>query len=570
MPYDCIIRGGLIYDGTGRTPYVADIGIADGLICEIGKLANEGVRVVDADGASVTPGFIDLHTHYDGQVSWSNRLTPSTYHGVTTAILGNCGVGFAPVRSGAWETLIELMEGVEDIPEIVLISGIERGWESFEEYIEFLALRHYDVDFGVQIPHGALRLYVMGERAMRLEIASAEDRQVMADLVARGLRAGAVGFSTSRTLNHKTATGEPMPSLCADLEELGAIADAIKMVGTGVMQFISDFSPSVRVEYELIEEVVRRSGSKGTISLSQRRESPNKWRELLDLMTVSERHGIDIRAQIAPRAIGILFGVDTSRGPLHNSVTFNGLQHYPLEKRVEILKDVAVRGRILAEVLESGGWCDPTRHNEPIDYNRVYELGDPPNYEPGGAMCLAARAKDLGTSPLAVAYDSILKHGGRGLLMMPFSNYSDGNLDVVREMLVHERSLIGLGDGGAHVGMICDASFPTFLLSYWGRDRSSGTIAKEQLIRKLTSDNARAVGLADRGSITIGQRADINILDFDAIRARAPRIVYDLPGGGARFVQTANGYLSTLVNGVVTYVNGIATEELPGRIIRKH
>ncbi len=561
---DLIIRGGTLIDGSGGERYSADVAVRDGVITGIGKVDGRGREELDAAGALVTPGFVDIHTHYDGQATWSQRMAPSSHHGVTTVVMGNCGVGFAPVRPTDHDLLVELMEGVEDIPGVVLKEGVPWAWESFPEYLDYLAERQFDMDIGAQLPHAALRVYVMGQRGADREPATAEDVAEMRRLTAEAVRAGAMGFSSSRTLNHRSSTGAPTPSLTAEIDEMVGIANGLKDAGAGVMEMISDFG-DLAAEFNLLEDMVSVSGRPMSISLAQGL-SPNGWRKILDRIDQASARGHMMRGQVAPRPIGILFGLSASLTPFTGRPTFMALNALPLNEKLARLKDPEVRAKILAEPVSpgfeglhkrmDGGW-------------KLWELGDPPDYEPAPEVSVAARAERAGADPYAMAYDLLLENDGRTMLYSPFANYADGNLDCCRDMLLAENTVPGLGDGGAHVGIISDASFVTTLLAHWGRDRSRGErIPLEVLVKRQSHDTARAVGLTDRGLLAEGMKADINLIDFDNLRVRAPEMVTDLPSGGARLEQKADGYLATVVSGRVTYRDGEATDALPGRLIR--
>lgn len=561
---DLIIRGGTVIDGTGASRITADVAVTAGTITEIGQISGRAAREIDASGALVTPGFVDIHTHYDGQATWSNRMAPSSHHGVTTVVMGNCGVGFAPVRPTDHDLLVELMEGVEDIPGAVLQEGVPWAWESFPEYLDFLAGRQFDMDLGAQLPHAALRVYVMGQRGADREPASSEEIAEMQRLTAEAIRAGAMGFTSSRTLNHRSSKGAPTPSLTAELQEMLGIASGLKDAENGVMEMISDFA-DLDAEFSLLKDMVATSGRPMSISLAQGL-SPNGWRKILGLIEQASDSGLTMRGQVAPRPIGIIFGLSASLNPFVGRPSYMEIASLPLAERLVALKDPARRQRILSEPISKGfeGLF------ERMDGGRkLWVLGDPPDYEPAPEASLGARASAADRDVWDLVYDSLLEGDGKQMLYTPFANYADNNLDCCREMLLHKDTVPGLGDGGAHVGIISDASFVTTLLTHWGRDRSRGAqIPLEVLVRRQSHDTARAVGLEDRGVLLPGMKADINLIDFDNLRVRAPEIVHDLPAGGARLEQRADGYLATLVSGEVTYENGVATEALPGRLIR--
>jgi N-acyl-D-aspartate/D-glutamate deacylase len=562
--HDLIIRGGTVVDGTGAPGRTADVAISGGVITDVGAVAGSAARTVDADGLLVTPGFVDIHSHYDGQASWGERMIPSSWHGVTTVVVGNCGVGFAPVRPSDHQRLIELMEGVEDIPGAVLDEGLAWNWQSFPEFMDALAGRPFDVDVAVQVPHGALRLHVMGERGARREPATRDDIDRMAAIARDAVAAGALGFSTSRTLNHRTSRGEPTPTLTAEADELVGIAEAIGTTGQGVLQVVSDFG-DVEGEFGIFRQMAEASGRPLSFSLLQVRG--RTWRRLLDLLTQANADGVTMTGQVAPRAVGVLFGLQCTLNPLLANPVYREIAGQPLADQVAALRDPAFRARVFdaaaarrADGGSGGGMLQ--------SFERIFELGDPPDYEPDPASSIAARAQREGRDPLELAYDLMLVDDGRAFLYFPILNYDDGNLDAAGEMLAHPHTVVGLADGGAHVGTICDASFPTTLLTHWGRDRARGRLEIPFLVHRHTQATARTVGLLDRGVLAPGYRADVNVIDFDQLTARRPEMRYDLPAGGKRLVQVAEGYMATIVNGAVTYESGEATGPLPGRLIR--
>ena len=563
--HDMVIRSGSVIDGTGQGAFTADVAIKDGLIVEVGKVSGAGAREVDAYGALVTPGFVDIHTHYDGQATWSNRMSPSSHHGVTTVVMGNCGVGFAPVRPTDHDLLIELMEGVEDIPGVALSEGLSWEWESFPDYLDYLSKRQFDMDIGAQLPHAALRVYVMGQRGADREPATAEDVLEMRRLTEQAMRAGALGFTSSRTLNHRSVRGAPTPTLQAEYDELVGMASALHSSGRGVMEMISDFD-DLDAEFSLLESMVRAAGRPMSISLAQG-ISDHGWRKVLGKIESASDAGIAMRGQVAPRPIGILLGLTTTLSPFTTRPSFSEVAKLPMAERVAALSDPLRKARILEE---------PTGHGfmrlfRLMDEGRkIWLMTDPPNYEPDPKDSLYAQATDRGLDPWSYVYDMLLRNQGNALLYTPFANYAEDNLDCCRDMILHKDTVMGLGDGGAHVGTICDASFITSLLTHWGRDRTRGEgIDLPTLIKCQSSDTARAVDLTDRGTLEAGMRADVNIIDFDNLNVRLPEIVNDLPAGGARLQQRADGYQMTLVRGEPTYIEGEATDALPGRLVRK-
>jgi N-acyl-D-aspartate/D-glutamate deacylase len=563
--HDLVIRSGSVIDGTGREAFTADVAIQNGQIAEVGQVSGKGHREVDADGALVTPGFVDIHTHYDGQATWSNRMSPSSHHGVTTVVMGNCGVGFAPVRPTDHDLLIELMEGVEDIPGVALHEGLSWEWESFPDYLDFLSKRQFDMDVGAQLPHAALRVYVMGQRGADREPATAEDVAEMHRLTEQAIRAGALGFTSSRTLNHRSVRGEPTPTLQAEYDELVGMAQALHKAGRGVMEMISDFD-DLDEEFDLLKSMVRSAGRPMSISLAQG-ISDHGWRKVLGKIEAASDSGLVMRGQVAPRPIGILLGLTTTLSPFTTRPSYSEVAQLPLAERLAALADPARKARILAEPTGPGFM----RLFRLMDEGRkIWLMTDPPNYEPDPKDSLNAQALAKGLDPWSYVYDTLLQNQGKAMLYTPFANYAEDNLDCCRDMILHKDTVMGLGDGGAHVGTICDASFITSLLTHWGRDRTRGEgIDLPTLIKCQARDTARAVDLTDRGTLEVGMQADVNIIDFDNLRVRLPEIVNDLPAGGARLQQRADGYAMTIVKGQPTYIDGQATDALPGRLVRK-
>jgi len=562
--HDLIVRGGTVLDGTGADARTADVAISDGVVTEVGRVSGTADRTLDADGLLVTPGFVDIHAHYDGQASWGSRMVPSSWHGVTTVVAGNCGVGFAPVHDADHGRLIELMEGVEDIPGVVLDEGLSWDWNTFPEFMDAVGQRAFDVDVALQVPHGALRLHVMGERGAAREAATPEDIAAMARIAAEGIRAGALGFTTSRTLNHRTSRGEPTPTLTAEADELVGIACAIGATGQGVLQVVSDFL-DLEGEFGLFRRMAAESGRPLSFSLVQTRG--DAWRRQLELLSQANAEGVTMAAQVAPRAVGLLFGLTCTLHPLLRNPLWPEIAGLPLAEQVATLRDPAFRERVVAAAAEQRE--DARRRGRLVEgYDAMYALGDPPDYEPDPADSIGARASRAGRDPLDVALDHLLADDGRAFLYVPLLNYADGNLDAAGEMLAHPHTVPGLGDGGAHLGTICDASFPTTLLTLWGRDRDRGRLPLPYLVRQHTADTARTVGLLDRGVLAPGYRADVNLIDFDHLVARRPEMRHDLPAGGRRLVQSAEGYIATVAAGQVTYEHGEPTDALPGRLLR--
>ncbi|HEY1741278.1 MAG TPA: amidohydrolase family protein, partial [Acidimicrobiia bacterium] len=489
MAIDLLIKGGRVVDGTGAPGHTADIAVRDGLIVDVGRVREHAARTIDADGALVTPGFVDIHTHYDGQATWDDRMLPSSAHGVTTVVAGNCGVGFAPVRAEDHDQLVELMEGVEDLPGTVLHEGLSWNWESIAEFLDVLDARRFDVDVATQVCHGPLRLYVMGQRGADREPASAEEIDAMGRIASAGIRAGALGFSTSRTMNHRTSRGEPTPTLTAARDELVGIARAIGGTGAGVLQVVSDFR-DFDDEADTFLEMMRASARPLSFSLVQ--SSPGaRYCGQLELLDRAHAEGLAMRAQVAPRAVGVLVGLEGSVNPLRRLSAYADVAALPLDERARRLCEPATRAGLVAELRAAGVRL-------PLD--RLFVLGDPPDYEPDPNTSIAARAERDGADPLDLLAEFLLADHGRALLYMPFLNYFDGNLDAVGEMLAHPHTVPGLGDGGAHVGTICDASFPTTLLDHWSHEHNNrAPFTIEYLVQQHCRATAETVGLLDRG-----------------------------------------------------------------------
>jgi len=566
--FDLVIRGGNVADGTGGALREADVAVKNGKIAAVGKVSGKGAEEIDVKGLLITPGFVDIHTHYDGQATWDARMQPSSWHGVTTVVMGNCGVGFAPVRQDDHGRLIELMEGVEDIPGAALHEGLKWNWESFGDYLDALEARQRDIDVCAQLPHGALRVYVMGERGAKLEPANEKDIAQMRALTAEAMRAGALGFTTSRTLNHRTVKGDPTPSLRATHEELMGIARGMKDAGAGVFELISDFdNPDPVTEFGMIRGLVQESGRPLSLSLAQAGKSADGWKALLGMIESASKDGLPIRGQVAPRPIGLLLGLQGTLNPFVAHEAFAAIKDKPLSEKVAAMRDPMFRARIMAE--------NDAKQTHPLarrvmQFDQIYPLGNPPNYEPPRDTAISEQAKRTGRDAAELAYDLLLEDEGRAFLFSPFANYTNYNLDCCGEMIAHPDTVMGLGDGGAHVGIISDASYTTYLLTHWGRDRAHGRFDLPYLVKRQTSDTARAVGLLDRGIIAPGMKADINVIDFGKLRVNAPRMAFDLPAGGKRLLQDANGYVATIVSGAVTYRDGKETGALPGKLVRGH
>ncbi len=582
--FDLKITNGTVVDGTGADRFLADVAVADGRIVEVRRrspddpaLEGDATETIDAAGKLVAPGFVDIHTHYDGQISWDSLLEPSSGHGVTTVVGGNCGVGFAPVRPGHEDWLIGLMEGVEDIPGTALTEGIAWGWESYPEYLDVVEKQHFAIDVGSQVAHGAVRAYAMGERGARNEPASPGDIEAMARLVQEAVEAGALGFSTSRTLGHRAIDGEPVPGTYAAEDELFGLGRAMAAGGRAVFELAPQgvagediIAPKKELEWmQRLGAEIDRPISFGMIQVDA---APELWREQLDVSAAAHAAGSQLYPQIAARPFGMLFGFPGHHAFTHRP-TFRRLKaECDREELARRLADPAVKAAILAE---DDLPPDPTKLFDNmfalVQYSlgRIYALGDPPDYEPTPERVVAAIAAERGDNPLSTLYDLMLESDAGAMLMLPFYNYFYGNHDAIREMLLHPAGVVGLSDGGAHCSMICDASYPTFLLTHWARDRHRGEkLALEYVIRKQSHDTAELFGLTDRGVIAHGKKADLNIIDMAALRLHPPRMVHDLPAGGHRLVQGASGYSATIVNGVVTRREGIDTGARPGRLVR--
>jgi N-acyl-D-aspartate/D-glutamate deacylase len=564
--FDLVIRGGVVYDGTGADGVVADVAVKDGRIVEIGAVSGVGAEEIDARDRIVTPGFVDVHTHYDGQAVWSDRLTPSSWHGVTTAVMGNCGVGFAPCRPEDRDALVALMEGVEDIPAAVMHEGLPWQWETFPEYLDTLDAQSRDIDLCALVPHAPVRVYIMGRRALRLEPATTDDIAAMRAIVAEGVRAGAFGVSTSRTIAHRSLAGDPTPTLLARESEILGLTTALADAGRGVFEIVGENSdPEVVGEFQMIRRALERTGVPGVFSLLQSGSQPDndKWRELMAFADAAIADGVSLRPVVAPRSISLLLGLEGSQNPFSGTATYSRIAHLDLPDRVRLMRDPDVRAQILAD--------DPTEFStfplmQRIPYTNMFRFGDPPNYTPSAQDSLDAIARRQRRTPAEVAYDVLLERDGMGFIFVPFANYASGDLSVCEEMLANPNTIMGLGDGGAHVGFILDAGFPTWLLTHWVREKQRFPLAEG--IRRLTSDTADCIGLSDRGRIAVGLRADLNVIDFDRLDFGSVFVGYDLPAGGKRLLQRASGYDATVVAGRVTQRDGEDTGERPGRLVR--
>ena len=564
--YDLIIKNGIIYDGTGDKPFIADIAIKGRKIEAIGELDEVSKQTINAEGKVVAPGFVDIHTHYDGQVTWDPYLRPSTYHGVTTVVMGNCGVGFSPCKPEERDWLISLMEGVEDIPGTALHEGINWQWESFPEYLDILENKPLAIDVGTQIPHGAVRAYVMGQRGINREEATQEEIDRMSQLVKEAIQAGAFGFSTSRTEKHRDSSGALTPSITAHKNELVSIANSIGELNSGVLQGISDFY-DFESEFDIFKEMSQSSGRPISITVEQMDQRPDWWHQLLDGIEAAQNKGINMYGQVPPRATGINMGLEVTLNPFTFYPSFYDLSKKSLEEKVATMRDPKFKKKVLSEQPVSIG--NPLVEEITQSFNKMFRLGDPANYEPDPDSSFEAIAKKQNISPQEVAYDCLLEKEGKALIYHPLFNYLPGNLDFVEKMLNHPYSISGLGDAGAHCGAISDASFPTTLIQHWGRDRTRGKkIPLEKLISMQTLETSRLLGISDRGVLKEGYKADINVIDFDNLTLHEPEVLHDLPAGGRRLVQKASGYEYTIVSGQIAFENGEATGALNGRLIR--
>jgi N-acyl-D-amino-acid deacylase len=566
MTYSLIVRNGTIIDGLGGEPYIGDVAVRDGVITAVGYVNGDTAdREIDANGLLVTPGFVDLHTHYDGQAIWSERLTPSSAHGVTTVVVGNCGVGFAPCRQEDHDVLVDVMAGVEDIPGVVMTEGLPWTWETFPEYMDALDAGRRDIDVAAYLPHSPLRVYVMGQRGADREPATAEDLAKMRELAKEAIEIGALGFASSRLTIHKTESGSPIPSYEAAREEIEQIARGVLDAGGGLLQFVPDipaggYQHVLQTVFDVAEDV----GLPVTFTLVVANAGDPTWPDAINMIEKANAAGGDVTAQLLPRPIGLIIGLQLTANPFVLYPSYREIAHLPLAERVAEMRKPEVRARILA---------DKPGHGHPILYvaqmwDWIFPLDDNPNYEPNPADSIGARARAKGVNPMEEAYDRLLDDEGRAMLLVATSNLERNSLDTVGELLHREDVVLGLGDGGAHYGMICDASYSTYFLAHWARDRKSGRFTVSEAVRELTSVPARIAGLGDRGRIAVGYKADLNVIDHAGLRLHKPMISYDLPAGGRRLDQTADGYVATIVSGEVIAENGVPTEARPGKLIR--
>lgn len=566
MTYDVVIRNGTIVDGLGGEPYVGDVAVAQGVIKAVGSVNGDGAgREIDATGLLVTPGFVDLHTHYDGQSIWSERLTPSSAHGVTTVVMGNCGVGFAPCRQEDHDVLVDVMAGVEDIPGVVMTDGLPWTWETFPEYLDALESGRRDIDVAAYLPHSPLRVYVMGQRGADREPATPEDLAKMRALAKEAIEVGALGFASSRLTIHKTESGSPIPSYDAAREEIEQIARGVVDGGGGLLQFVPDipaggYQPVLQTVFDVAEDV----GLPVTFTLVVANAGDPTWPDAITMIEKANAAGGDITAQLLPRPIGLIIGLQLSANPFVLYPSYREIAHLPLDERVAEMRRPAVRARILAD---KPGVGHPILYVAQM-WDWIYPLGEHPDYEPDPSTSIGARARARGVDPMEEAYDRLLDDDGRAMLLVATSNLQNNSLDTVGELLHRDDVVLGLGDGGAHYGMICDASYSTYFLTHWARDRKVGRFTVAQAVRELTSVPARIAGLGDRGRIAVGYKADLNVIDHAALRLHKPVIRHDLPAGGRRLDQTADGYVATIVAGELIAENGAPTSARPGKLVR--
>jgi N-acyl-D-aspartate/D-glutamate deacylase len=575
MSYDVIIRGGTVVDGTGAAPRTADVAISDGMIAEVGRVSGSARRTIDADGLTVTPGFVDIHTHFDGQATWDPHLTPSCWHGVTTAILGNCGIGFAPVRADRHDWLIELMEGVEDIPGSALAEGLKWEWETFGEYLDALERMPRAVDIGTQIPHAAVRGYVMGDRA--LEAPTGDDLEAMGHAVSDGLQAGALGLSFGRTAGHRSATGEYVPGTFSEEDELAALMAAMAQAGTGVLQVVpagvggemgGDQRHSIDAEIEWITRLGTQYRIPMTFLAMVNEQDPHDWRRWFDDVHRANAAGANVRPQVASRAFGMLMGHQSRMNPFRHRPTYRALMELPFAERIVRLRDPDMKARILAEPQDPSDGPAADRLNRHT-FARLYPLGAGLDYEPAAQNSIAAIAQREGRDPWDVTYDTLLGANGREFLLLPLLNYAGNNYDHLHDMMSDPVSIQGLGDGGAHCGIVCDASMTTYLLSHWVRDRTRGPrLALETAVHRLTGDPAAFYGLGDRGVLAPGLRADVNVIDLERLGLHYPELVTDLPANAGRLIQRSDGYVETMVLGETIVAAGELTDARPGGLVR--
>lgn len=562
--FDLVIRGGTIADGTGGALITGDIAIADGRVVAIGNDLGSGREEIDAHGRIVTPGFVDVHTHYDGQAIWGEELAPSSAHGVTTVVMGNCGVGFAPCRQSDHGMLINVMEGVEDIPGVVMAEGLPWDWETFPEYLDRLDAGKRDIDVAAYLPHSPLRVYAMGERGARREAATEEDLTKMRALTKEAIQAGALGFATSRLSIHKTADGGSIPTFEADIEELKAICGGMTDAGSGTFQIVLDAFVGWDKEYSVIDEVVKACGRPATFTLASGNEGPPRWRAVLDMIAATNARGGQVTAQVMPRPIGLIAGLELTVHPFVLCPSWAKIADLPLAEKVSAMRDPSLRAALLSEEFSEGHPFNALARN----WEWIFPLDNPPDYSPPKSASMADQARARGCLPQEIVYDRLLDTDGKGLFLVALGNFEDASLASAHEMLNHPHCIPALGDGGAHYGAICDASYSTFLLRHFVRDRRDGGIELAQAIHMLTQKAAKAVGLNDRGTLKVGAKADLNVIDMKRLTLHVPEIVHDLPAGGRRLHQRATGYDATIVSGKIIRRMDASTGARPGRLVR--
>ncbi len=562
--YDLVIRGGTIADGSGGDLIEGDLAIAGGRIAAIGAFNGRGAEEIDARGRIVTPGFIDVHTHYDGQCIWAEELSPSSAHGVTAAVMGNCGVGFAPCRKADHEMLINVMEGVEDIPGVVMTEGLSWDWETFPEYLDTVAAGKRDIDIAAYLPHSPLRVYAMGERGAAREAATEADLALMRRLTAEAMRAGAIGFATSRLSIHKTADGGAIPTFDADIAELEAITRGMGDVGAGTFQVVLDAFVGWDKEYRVIERVIAASGRPATFTLASGNDAPPRWRRVLEMLEKTNAAGGMAHAQVMPRPIGLIAGLELTVHPFVLCPSWARIAHLPIPEQVAAMRDPALREALLSEDFAPGHPFNALARN----WNWLFPLDNPPDYAPPAHRSMAGQAAARGCTPQEIAYDRILETEGRGLFLAALGNYENAKLDSAHEMLKHPYCVPGLGDGGAHYGAICDASYSTYLLTQFVKGEGPLKLDLAEAVHMLSRKAARAVGLDDRGLLKLGARADLNVIDLDGLSLHLPEVVRDLPAGGRRLHQRATGYEATVVAGEVIRRFDQSTGARPGKLIR--
>lgn len=565
MEYDTVIRGGTIVDGTGAEPYIGDVAILGNKIAAVGSVSGLGTREIQADGLLVTPGFVDIHTHYDGQAIWSDRLNPSSSHGVTTAVMGNCGVGFAPCRKADHDLLVDVMSGVEDIPGVVMAEGLSWNWETFPEYLDAVAAQKRDIDVAAFLPHSPLRVYVMGERGANREQATVEDLAQMRHLAQEAVVAGALGFASSRLMMHRTGGGEAIPSYDVAEDEVTAIAQGVRDAGGGLLQFVPDIPMAGYAP--ILTPMFRAAHAAGlplTFTLGTGNTGEPIWKEAMALVEEANAAGGHVTAQVYPRPIGLVMGLEMTVSPFSLCPSYQAIAHLPLAERVAAMRTPEFKARLLAEPQNSGHPLAAMARN----WEWMFPLQTSPDYEPPAADSMAARAAAKSVPVEEFVYDFLLEDAGRSMIMLALGNFPGGSLDLLGQLIRRDDVVVGLGDGGAHYGMICDSSYPTFMLAHWARDRSQGLMGLAEVVKNLSSAPAAVAGLLDRGRIAPGYKADLNIIDHARMRLRKPEMLADLPGGGRRLDQGAEGYVATFVAGELIAENGLPTLARPGLLVR--